>query len=116
MATDGARLYDSEREKWRSARFADGFDEVGAAELFGAHLGRPDGDHVLEAGHRDRRRMFNLGYYTWVEQQGIPLADFDRRKDQRFWTGLRELLPVWDHLIEVFNRETGLADVASRAA
>ena len=116
VATDGARLYDSERDKWRAARFADGFDEVAAAELFGAHLGRPDGDHVLEAGHRDRRRMFNLGYYTWVEQQGIPLADFDRRKDQRFWTGLRELLPVWDHLIEVFNRETGLADLASRAA
>jgi len=36
------------------------------------------------------------------------LADFDRRKDQRFWTGLRDLLPVWDELIDRFNRETGL--------
>ena len=108
VATDSARLYESERDKWRAARFPRGFDALAAAELYGAHLARPDGDHLLEMTHRDRRRIFNLGYFTWVEQQGIELADFDKRKDQRFWTGLRDLLPVWDDLIERFNRETGL--------
>ena len=108
VATDSARLYASERDKWRAARFPQGFDELDAAELYGAHLARPDGDHLLEMTHRDRRRIFNLGYFTWVEQQGVELADFDRRKDQRFWTGLRDLLPVWDELIDRFNRETGL--------
>ncbi len=65
---------------------------------------------------RDRRRIFNLGYFTWVEQQGIALADFDKRRDQRFWTGLRDLLPVWDELIERFNRDTGLGGRTGRAA
>jgi cysteine synthase len=109
VATDSARLYVSERDKWQAARFPNGFDELGAAELYGAHLARPDGDHLLETTHRDRRRIFNLGYFTWVEQQGIELADFDRRRDQRFWTGLRDLLPIWDEMIARFNRETGLA-------
>jgi hypothetical protein len=116
VATDSARLYRSERDKWRAARYPDGFDDVDAAEIFGAHLASPDGDHLLETTQRDRRRIFNLGYFTWVEQQGVALADFDRRKDQRFWRGLRGLLPVWDELIERFNRETGLGGRAGRAA
>ncbi len=116
VATDSARLYASERDKWRAARFPDGFDALGAAELFGAHWAGPDGDHVLELSERERRRIFNLGYFTWVEQQGVALKDFDRRRDQRFWTGLRELLPLWDGLIERFNRDTGLAARAGHAA
>jgi cysteine synthase len=108
VATDSSRLYISERDKWRAARYPNGFDAVDAAELYGAHLAHPDGDHLLELTHRDRRRIFNLGYFTWVEQQGIELADFDKRKDQRFWTGLRDLPPVWDQMIERFNRDTGL--------
>ena len=116
VATDNARLYASGREERRAARFPDGFDQVDAAEIFGAHLLRPDGDHLLEMTGRDRRRIFNLGYFTWVEQQGIALADFDKRRDQRFWTGLRDLLPVWDELIERFNRDTGLGGRTGRAA
>ncbi len=116
VATDSARLYVSERDKWQAAHYPKGFDEVDAAELFGAHLLRPDGDHLLEMTQRDRQRIFNLGYFTWVEQQGIALADFDKRKDQGFWTGLRDLLPAWDDLIERFNRDTGLADQDGRAA
>ena len=34
----------------------------------------------------DRERIFNLGYYTWVEQQGISLDDFEARRDPAFWT------------------------------
>jgi len=108
VATDSARLYASERDKWRAARFPRGFDEVAAAELYGAHLAHPDGDHLLEMTQVDRRRIFNLGYFTWVEQQGIELADFDKRKHQRFWTALRDLPPIWDEMIARFNRETGL--------
>ena len=31
----------------------------------------------LELDAPDRERIFNLGYYTWVEQQGIPLEVFE---------------------------------------
>jgi hypothetical protein len=66
-------------------------------------------DNLLELTRIDRDRIFNLGYYTWVEQQGIALDAFDSRRDQSFWTGLTEVLPKWDALIEETNRRTGLA-------
>ena len=54
-------------------------DEL-AAELVGRHLMGADTEFVLDATQRERERIFNLGYFTWVEQQGIALADFDRRR------------------------------------
>ena len=110
VATDSAALYVSERDKWQAEHMPAGLDEVSAGEIFGAHLAAPNDDHVLETTQTDKKRIFNLGYFTWVEQQGIALADFDRRKRQGFWRDLRGLLPVWDELIEKFNRETGLAN------
>jgi hypothetical protein len=64
---------------------------------------------LQELSRVDRERIFNLGYFTWVEQQGISLEDFTARKHQRFWQGLRELIPAWDRGIEEFNRRTGVA-------
>jgi cysteine synthase A len=107
VATDGAALYRSERLSYVERRYPDGFDEVNAGELFGRHLEGVIDDHVLELGHRDRTRIFNLGYYTWVEQQGVSVEDFDRRRDQRFWHGLVDSLPAWDRLIEAFNADVG---------
>ena len=52
-----------------------------AAEIVGQHLARRR--HRARARrHRSAsgERIFNLGYFTWVEQQGIALADFDRRR------------------------------------
>jgi hypothetical protein len=63
---------------------------------------------LIELTHVDRKRIFNLGYYTWVEQQGIALEEFDRRRDQAFWRELQGSVSSWDRLIEDFNRETGV--------
>jgi cysteine synthase len=108
VATDGAALYASERERCLASRFAGGFDEVAAGETFAGHLLAATDDHLIELTHVDRRRIFNLGYYTWVEQQGIALEAFDRRRDQAFWRELQESVSAWDRLIEDFNRETGV--------
>ena len=108
IATDGAPLYASERARTRAGRYPGGFDAVNAGEIFGQHLAGLADDHVLELGHRDRQRILNLGYYTWVEQQGIALADFDRRRDQGFWRSLRKAIPAWDEMIREFNHETGV--------
>jgi cysteine synthase A len=32
-----------------------------------------------------RNRIFNLGYFTWVEQQGTPFELFEARRNQEFW-------------------------------
>jgi cysteine synthase len=107
VATDGARMYDSERQRVAARDFPGGFDVIDAAEVFGRWMLAAGTDNLLELTLADKERIFNLGYYTWVEQQGIPVADFTARRDQRFWTGLRDLLPVWDAMIGEFNARTG---------
>ncbi len=107
VATDSAQMYASERQSFLARRYRDGFDEVNAGEIFSRHLEGVVDDHVLELTHLDRKRIFNLGYYTWVEQQGVTLQDFDARKDQRFWQGLVNTIPAWDRLIQEFNAEIG---------
>jgi len=77
--------------------------------VFGRWMLGTGPDDLLETTLADRNRIFNLGYYTWVEQQGVSLADFEARRDQRFWAGLRDLLPAWDAMITEFNERTGLA-------
>jgi cysteine synthase len=108
VATDGAAMYGSEREKYSAAHYPDGFGEVDAGEVFGRHVEAIADDHVLELSRIDRERIFNLGYYTWVEQQGVPLGEFDRRRDQGFWRGLQAAVPRWDALIEEFNAQAGV--------
>jgi cysteine synthase len=111
VATDSAQLYASERQNFIKRRYPDGFDEVNAGEVFSRHLEGVVDDHVLELTHTERKRIFNLGYYTWVEQQGVSIEDFDRRKDQKFWQGLVGDLPAWDRMIDEFNAETGVKPV-----
>ena len=107
VATDGSALYQTELQKWLSLEAPEGFNELLAAELYGTHLKNVRVDHLLELTEIDRTRIFNLGYYTWVEQQGIDTLDFERRRKQAFWDQLERLIPVWDTLIDAFNQETG---------
>ena len=67
-----------------------------------------DTEHVLELGEVGRRRIFNLGYYTWVEQQGIDFDVFESRRDQSFWQDLHPLTEQWDTMIDEFNSRTGV--------
>ena len=109
VATDGAEMYDTERDRIAERDFPAGFDEVDAGEVFGRWMLGAGVDHVVETTREVRERIFNLGYFTWVEQQGVPLADFEARRWPAFWVGLREALPVWDAMIEELNARTGLA-------
>jgi cysteine synthase len=109
VATDGSQMYGSERQRIVARDFPDGFDEPAAAEAFGRWMLGMETDHLLETTRRDRERIFNLGYFTWVEQQGVPIEDFVARRAQSFWRGLRAKLPEWDELIREFNARTGVA-------
>ena len=109
VATDSAAMYGTEKQKTLQEVYSGRFDELDAAETFGTFLAGLRADEVAELSLRDRERIFNLGYYTWVEQQGVALSDFDKRKDQSFWKDLRSLLPAWDKLIEDINKASGNA-------
>jgi cysteine synthase len=105
VATDGAELYPSERAKLLATRFGGEFDDRAAAEVFGRHLADVGTDHMIDCTEADRRRIFNLGYYTWVEQQGTPFELFEQRRSQDFWRGLRRFVPVWDELVADVNAQ-----------
>jgi cysteine synthase len=109
VATDGAAMYGTEREKTLRRDFPAGFDATAAGEVFGECLAGVGTDHLLELGHRDRARIFNLGYYTWVEQQGVSLEEFEARRSQGFWRAMREVLGAWDAMIDEFNARTAAA-------
>jgi cysteine synthase len=109
VATDGAPLYLTERDRVLERDFPAGFDAAAAAATFGETLLGAAPDHVLELTELDRRRIFNLGYYTWVEQQGVPIGEFTERREQGFWMSLHELLARWDAMIEEFNGRVGVA-------
>ena len=109
VATDGYELYLSEHEKILARDFPNGFNAVDAGEVFAQHLAGADTDHMRQLDTVERNRVFNLGYYTWVEQQGVDVSDFDARRNQSFWDALRPLTETWDGLITEFNGRTGAA-------
>jgi cysteine synthase len=108
VATDGANMYGSERQKTSAQRFADGFDERHAGEVTAQFLLGATTDHVLELDARERTRIFNLGYYTWVEQRGVSVEAFEARRAQTFWRRLRARVAAWDEMIVEFNQRTGV--------
>jgi hypothetical protein len=108
VATDGAEMYASERAKIGARDFPGGFDAVDAGEAFGRWMLAAGTDHLLETTKRDRERIFDLGYFTWVEQQGLSFEDFVARRKASFWSELRDKLPVWDEMIKEFNSRSGV--------
>ena len=110
VATDGAAMYDSERALAEARHFPAGFDTVGAAEIYGEHLLGAATDLLRELTYEERSRIFNLGYFTWVEQQGTPLEEFEARRHQAFWEAQRARAAGWDELIGEVNERTGVLE------
>ena len=105
VATDGAAMYNTESDKILKRDFPQGFDPLSAAEVFGQFLLAQTTDHFQELTKVDRKRIFNLGYFTWVEQQNVAIEDFQKRADPRFWKEIRKNIPLWDELITQFNQK-----------
>lgn len=103
IATDGAALYRSEAPKALRQFFGGEFTRHDAAEVVERHLLGASTDNLLELTDFDRRRIFNLGYYTWVEQRGLSLEEFSVRARQEFWQTLRGALGQWDEAILELN-------------
>jgi cysteine synthase len=109
VATDSASLYASEFNHIKRKQFNSKFDQVSAAETYGrASLGASTSD-MLERGEVEKRRVFNLGYYTWVEQQNVTVEEFRQRREQEFWRRARAQIDDWDGLIRQFNAKAGVS-------
>jgi hypothetical protein len=105
IATDGASLYLTEAKKTIDSHFHGRSGTAECAEIFGRTLVGCEPAHVLELTTTDRRRIFNLGYYTWVEQRGVSIEFFDSRRNQSFWDGIAATVSAWDSLIGQFNTQ-----------
>jgi cysteine synthase A len=108
VATDGAEMYASELQPLIDRDHGGDFDEAAAAAVHARFLAGVDTDQLWELGEVGRRRIFNLGYYTWVEQQGIPFDTFEARRHQTWWDDLRPYCDHWDEMISEFNQRTGV--------
>jgi hypothetical protein len=108
VATDGSAMYDSGRKPIIDRDFGGELTPAAAAETFARHLGDPGVHAILDLDDRERRRIFNLGYFTWVEQLNLDLETFVARRDQSWWDDMLPVVDRWDELIDDFNAETGL--------
>ena len=102
VATDGADLYLSELNRTKE-EFIGIYDEFSCAEIIGQYLKGATTDNTLELNQREKERIFNLGYYTWVEQQGIAIEEFEKRKNQNFWNDHFQYMLSLDNQIKEFN-------------
>jgi hypothetical protein len=85
------------------------FTELEAAGAYHRHILGTTIDYVEELSYYDRKRVHNLKYYTWVEQQGKTFEEIqDQWYDENYWTSLHGLTDEIDALIEDFNERTGL--------
>ena len=102
VATDGADLYETELAKTKK-QFSKIYDQVTCAEIFAKNFEAITVDHTLELSQIDKERIFNLGYYTWVEQQGTSLEEFESRRNQSFWDKHYTDMISLDPKIKEFN-------------
>jgi cysteine synthase A len=105
--TDSMELYSSRIEELRKSMGP--YTEIQAAkDLMIIHGLKTDS--MLELSFQDRKRVHNLKYYTWIEQQKKDLAELDRQwHDHRaYWSGIHAMAPRIDELIEQLNARTGL--------
>jgi len=69
-------------------------------------------DNFLELGYQEKKRIHNLKYFTWVEQQGKDVDELNAQwYDENYWKERFSVVPEWDKLITDFNQRVGLVDV-----
>jgi hypothetical protein len=108
VLTDSMELYQS-RLKEMHAESGEYNTEDAAAD-FAHYLHGQSTDNLLELRYTDRRRIHNLKYFTWVEQQGKSYAEIQTMwREPDFWLGFQKQANEIDELITDFNNEVGLS-------
>jgi cysteine synthase len=107
ILTDSMELYGSRLKEMRQ-EFGE-YDEIRAAADHAQYLRGASTDNLLELNYTDRRRVHNLKYFTWVEQQGRTYEEILAQWYERdYWTGVQNQVEQIDSLINEFNAEVGL--------
>ena len=108
VLTDSMELYGSRLREMHQE--SGEYTELDAAAHFARFLQGESTDNMMELTYTDRRRVHNLKYFTWVEQQGRTYEEIQAQwYDRDYWTGVQSQAAEIDALIEEFNREAGVA-------
>lgn len=104
ILTDSMELYKSRiielREQYGS------YDSQKAAIDYFSTIINQKTDNFAELNYIERKKVHNLKYFTWVEQQGKSVEELNQLwYDKSFWKNLQSLTPKIDKLIEEFNKE-----------
>lgn len=110
--TDSMEMYQS-RLKELEAEFGP-YTREDAIKDYHRYLMALSTDHVLELNYIEKKRIHNLKYYTWVEQQGKNPRELDAQwYDPEYWERVHCQVEVIDDLIRDFNEQTGLLKTRS---
>ena len=107
VLTDSMELYGSRLEELRAERGP--FTAEDAAIAYHQHLVGQRTDSMEELAYPARKRVHNLKYYTWVEQQGKTYPEIQAQWFQPdYWSNIHNQVDEIDALIEEFNGRVGL--------
>ena len=106
--TDAAEMYASRVIELQQSHGA--YSKTQAVIDWERYLLGESTQHVHELGYHDRKKLHNLKYYTWVEQQGKTFEEINQLWDPEFWQEAARQAPQWDKLIEEFNAQTKVLD------
>lgn len=108
VLTDSMELYGSRIREYRK-RIGE-FTENDAAEVFSRYLHGVMVDNLLELTYESRKRVHNLKYFTWVEQQQKTYKEIQAQwYEPEYWTNIQAQVPEIDALINEFNQQVGLS-------
>ena len=106
VATDSMDLYGSRVKELKQSEGE--FSQLDAAGVYHRYLLGQSIDYVEELSYYDRKRIHNLKYYTWVEQQGKSYKEIQAQwYDDEYWTGIPGTVEEIDALIDEFNARVG---------
>ncbi len=108
VGTDSMEMYGSRLHELTDERGE--YGDIDAAATFARYLHGAAIDHVHELSYYDRKRIHNLKYYTWVEQQGKTYEEIQAQwYDPDYWTSIQAMVDPIDTLIDQFNERSGLS-------
>ncbi len=107
VLTDSMEMYESRLHEMTEERGE--FTEKDASAVFAQHLQGLSIDNMEELTYYGRKRIHNLKYYTWVEQQGKTYEEIQEQwHNEDYWNNIPGCVDEIDELIEQFNSATGL--------
>jgi hypothetical protein len=107
ILTDSMELYGSRLQEMHQ-EYGE-YTENNAAADFARYLLGESTDHMLELTYAERKRVHNLKYFTWVEQQGKTYIEIQSQwYDLDYWSDVQKQVPEIDAMIEEFNADAGI--------